>query len=262
MLMRIDGTDARPLTRKEEALLGGILRRNLIHANPNPDRVGCPGRNTLRDLAFHKRGVDAQTFGKITEHVFGCSPCVQDALVYAEEYSHERKKRRARLAAAGFAAVVVLSVAIWQFGGPHPKPEIAETAPAETLPSPSEPTVADAGNRPAPQPVAPRFEPVTIELPTSWRGATGTDQPLVIPRGRLQLEIRLPIGSPEGRYKLRISDSAGKVRKTLEGTARTNNGLTSIKVAMDTSSLYPGTYTLGLLEPGLDEWSDYPSTIK
>ena len=259
--MRIDGTDDPVLTRKEEALLGSILRRNLIHANPNPDRIGCPGRTTLRDLAFHRRAVDAETFGRITEHVFGCSPCVQDALVYAEEYSHERKKRRTRLAAAGIAAAVVLSVAVWQFGWLHPKPEIAERSPAVTPPSPAEPAVADASNQPIPEP-APRFESVTIELPTSWRGAAGTEQPLVIPRGRLQLEVRLPIGSPEGTYKLRISESAGKVRKTWKELPAPNNGITSIKVALDTSSLFPGKYTLSLLEPGLDEWSDYPVTVK
>jgi hypothetical protein len=259
--MRTDGTDDRFLTRKEEALLGSILRTNLIHANPNPDRIGCPGRNTLRDLAFHKRGVDAETFARITEHVFGCSPCVQDALVYAEEYSHERKKRRTRLAAVGIAAAVVLSVAVWQFSRLKPEPEIVAKSPAVTPRSPAEAAVADVGNQPIPEP-APRFESVTIELPTSWRGVASTDQSLVIPRGRLQLEVRLPIGSPEGTYKLRITDPAGKVRKSLEGTARTNNGITSIKVALDTSSLSSGQYTLKLLESGLDEWSDYPVTVK
>jgi hypothetical protein len=259
--MRIDGTDDRLLTRKEEALLGSILRRNLIHANPNPARIGCPGRKTLRDLAFHRRVVAAETFAKITEHVFGCSPCVQDVLVYAEEYSHETKKRRRRLAALGIAAAVVLSVAVWQFSRLKPEPEIATKSPAGTPRSPAQPAVADAGNQPIPEPAS-RFQSVTIELPTNWRGAPGSEQPIIIPRGRLQLDVRLPIGSPEGTYKLRISDPAGKVRKSLDGSARTNNGITSIKVALDTSSLISGKYTLKLLESGLDEWSDYPVTVK
>ncbi len=110
--MRIDGSDDQILTTKEEALLGSILRRNLIHANPNPERLGCPDRKMIRDLAFHTGGVSAETFGRITEHIFGCSPCAEDALVYAEEYSHERKQRRTRLGAAAFATVVVLSVAV------------------------------------------------------------------------------------------------------------------------------------------------------
>jgi len=78
----------------------------------------------------------------------------------------------------------------------------------------------------------------------------------------LELEIRFPIGSSEARYKLRILDKSGKVRTNAEGTARTDNGITSLKVALGTSDLSPGRYRLGILEPGIDEWAEYPIGVK
>jgi uncharacterized protein (DUF2141 family) len=48
----------------------------------------------------------------------------------------------------------------------------------------------------------------------------------------------------------------------MASTARTVDGITSLKVALDTSNLSPGNYALSVLEGGLDEWSDYPLTVR
>ena len=99
-------------------------------------------------------------------------------------------------------------------------------------------------------------------MPSRFRGSTVPGAPIVLGRRRLLLEIRLPIGSVEGKYKLRIVNKSGKVQKTAEATAITEDHLTRLKVPLNTSSLSPGDYKLSVLEPGLDEWSDYPVTVK
>jgi hypothetical protein len=124
------------------------------------------------------------------------------------------------------------------------------------------PMVADADNLEPKPPQVAKFEPVTIELPTRWRGPANTEKPIILPRMKMQLGIRLPIGSPDGKYKLRIVDRSGKVHKTTEGIARTLNGNTNIKSPLDTSSLSRGKYSLSILEPGLDEWADYSLALR
>lgn len=261
--MQIDESKDRILTKKEEELFGNSLRKALIHGRPNPGRIGCPDRKIIRDLAFHKRMGDTATFERVADHMFDCSPCVQDVLVYAEEYQQERKKRRWRLAVLGLAAAVLLSISIWQFDRLLPKQEVAAKSPILPARPPAESVVADAGNRRNDQPLLARFQAVAIELPTSWRGAVSNGNEIVLPRGLLQLEVRLPIGSSEGTYKLRISDGAGKVRTTSQGIARTNSGtVTSLDLPLDTSAFASGKYTLGVLEPGLDEWVEYSIRVK
>jgi len=52
------------------------------------------------------------------------------------------------------------------------------------------------------------------------------------------------------------------VEKSIEATANTENVVTRLKVALDTSDLSPGKYMLSVLEPHLDDWVDYPLTVK
>jgi hypothetical protein len=48
----------------------------------------------------------------------------------------------------------------------------------------------------------------------------------------------------------------------MASTARTVDGITGLKIALDTSNVSPGDYKLSVLEPSLDEWADYPLTLK
>jgi len=181
-------------------------------------------------------------------------------LGYAEEYKEHKKQRRAVSLALALVAVVVLSVALWAVWRMRPlQPIIAKTPDVPTQSSPP-PVVADAGN--PKQSGIPQVQSVMIVLPLSWRGTAPTERPLIIPRGHLQLEIHLPIGSPEGTYKLRIADKSGKVQKTVEGTSQAANGITRLKATLDTSDLSPGNYRINVLEPGTDEWVGYPITVK
>ena len=46
------------------------LKHTLSHDHPNPERIGCPRRETLERQARSKR-LD----GRISKHIFACSPC-------------------------------------------------------------------------------------------------------------------------------------------------------------------------------------------
>jgi len=139
------------------------------------------------------------------------------------------------------------------------KVEIASEVPPDR--SPVTPVATSAGKQQDREPEVTQYEPVRIELPPRLRGGVVAKPPIVLIRGRLLLEIRLPNGSAAGKYKLRIVNKSGKVEKSIEATVSTENGVDRLKVALDTSDLSPGNYMLSVLEPGLDEWVDYPLKV-
>ena len=247
------------LTKDEERRLGASLRKALISVNPNPSREGCPDPKTIRAIAFHKRIGTPEVFERATAHMAGCSACVRDTLGYVEEY---KEFRRRRFAALALAAGLVLAVSFWSVWRVQEKPESVETPPDVRPGSPGAAVATGGGKQQDRAPEIAQYEAVTIELPSRFRGSAVPGAPIVLSRGRLLLEIRLPIGSVEGKYKLRIVNKSGKVQKAAETTASTEDHVTRLKVSLDTSSLSPGNYTLKVLEPGLDEWSDYPLKVK
>jgi hypothetical protein len=181
---------------------------------------------------------------------------VRDALGYAEEYKELRRRRRAAQLALAFAAALVVSVTSWAIWSLQQKPRNVEIAREGPAVSPG------TGKEQGKAPEIASYETATIVLPARRRGSDAAVPKIVLSRGRLLLEIRLPNGSPEGKYKFRIVNDSGKVLKTVEATGRTENGVTRFKVALETSDLSPGDYTFSVLEPDLDEWVDYPLTVK
>ena len=216
-----------PLSKNEERRFGESLRRILISEYPNPGREGCPNPEIIRDLAFHKKIGSPQTVEQVTIHMFQCSACVRDALAYVEEYKEMKKHRHFQSVLAVVVAALILSVALWTVF--HIQPHTAMIIEQLSLPA----------------------------------AAFGFEQsPISIGRGQLQLEIRFPIGSSEGKCKLRIVDESRKVLKTAEGTVRTDHGITGLKIAFDTSDLLPGGYEISILAPGGAKWAEYPFILK
>jgi hypothetical protein len=245
------------LTNEAEQQLGEVLQKALVSENQNPGRDGCPDPKTIRDIAFHKKIGDHLVFERVTLHMAECSACVRDALGYVAEYKESRKKHRRVQIALTAVAVVAIAIAIWAMVRTQPRFEMV------VAPSSSQPVQIASDNSDRLRQPELGFEEAIIEIPSSWRGAaTFEQQQIILKSGRLNLEIRLPIGSPDGKYKLRILDNAGKVRKSAEGMALTNQGITSFKIAIDTSDFPPGGYKLSLLEPGMDEWIEYPISVK
>ncbi len=65
----------------------------LVHRDfPNPDRVGCPGRNSLVDLATCVAG--AQSSALVLAHIRQCAPCFDELKELQRRQRHERSHQR------------------------------------------------------------------------------------------------------------------------------------------------------------------------
>ena len=252
------------LTKDGERRFAENLRKVLLSDNPNPRRKGRPDPKTIRELTCLPQ--EDRYAGSVRtcdcSHV-GMLACVRDALGYAEEYKDLRKKIRA--AGVLMVITVVLAVAMsswtfWILQQKARKVEIAREVPPDQ--SPLTPVAKGAGKQQDREPEITQYEPVSIELPPRLRGGVVARPQIVLIRGRLLLEIRLPNANAAGRYKLRIVHKSGKVEKSIEATSSAENGFTRLKVALDTSDLSPGEYMLSVLETDLDVWGDYPLTVK
>jgi len=69
----------------EEEFYAEIFEGLMECAYPNPDRIGCPDPQILRDMAF-RRKVAPEIFDEVLAHMTECAPCCQQARAYADEY--------------------------------------------------------------------------------------------------------------------------------------------------------------------------------
>jgi hypothetical protein len=220
----------------EERHLLDLLARSALNDYPNPERVGCPGQEFLQALAFNRKSIPLND--PRLDHVVHCSPCFRELT----ELKSAAKSHRQRLwiASSAAAAVVVTGVALWGTGTLR-----------RILPSSSDnstPILAQidlqnrAMTRGAP-PAAPKMEPIRI------------------PSGPLKLSILLPVGSEPGMYQLEVLKDVDKPLIAESGQASIINGTTTLKVSVNTSSLNPGTYLLGIRQPPLD-WAFNPIRVE
>jgi len=254
------------LTKEQEARLKESLQESLASANPNPDRIGCPSPRILRDVAFHKKLGNPKLFEEVTLHLAQCSACVRDAIEYGEEYKDYRQQGRRRhknAALLAAAAGVILSVAVWTIWQFQTKPpRIDQARDVGTPPAGGSPANRDEG-REKKQPQVTEYQRASLELPSRWRNDPRAEQPtLALSRGKLLVTVRLPVGSPDGKYEFRILDQSKKVLAALQGTARTENGVTALTIPIDSSNWPAGNYTLNVSEPELDVWVEYGLEIK
>jgi hypothetical protein len=91
--------------------------------------------------------------------------------------------------------------------------------------------------------------------------ANPNEQPLEVHRAATHLDIYLPLGSGEGPYDVRIVTHAGESILTLDGTAKLNNHITSLQVAVSLIAARPGRYTLQIRKNGSD-WNSYPLVLR
>lgn len=251
------------MTKSEEELRVKILKKAYMTVNPNPERKGCPEPKVLRDVAFHRNIGTLEQFEAIMDHLTKCSACVRDHVAFVEEYQ-EKKKRNQQIKRSllGLVAVLVIAVAIWAIWRPRPKQEIAVQPSEPKQQESGNPVALDTGNHRNNPPQIAQLESVTIDIPAKLRGSAETGNPIVLNRGKLNAEFRMPIGSPEGKYKLRILDDSGKALLAVERTASKVNGITSFKSPLDTSNLSPSEYRLSIQEPDDVGWNDHPLIIK
>jgi len=218
-------------TEGERQLLK-LLKESALHDYPNPERHGCPGRDFLRQLAFHRSSIPASD--PRVEHVVHCSPCFREFTEIREQAP--RRYRTALIAAA--AAVLAIAVSVWIF---------TRSRSAETI---THPQIAQ--NRgPVRKPISAFIDFRKISVTRGASGEPRYNAPKV-PRGVLSLTILLPFGTEAGKYEVQIQREVDKPLVIASGTAVIADGVTTLRVRLDTSNLPPNRYLLGARRPPLD----------
>lgn len=218
----------KPYSAKEEKRALDTLGRGLVREFPNPERAGCPGSDILRGIAFHR--VPLAQAEAYLDHLTSCSPCYRDFSQFREAYQLRRKRT---LLAVAASILVVATAGTWWVIRAQNEIRFAQSA------------VLDLRNRS----VARGSEPVP------------TEPPLEIRRNVARMDIYLPLGSTEGPYEVRIVTASGESILIANGTAKLNDHITSLQVAVNLSSTSPGRYSLQVRKAD-SEWNSYPLLLR
>jgi hypothetical protein len=203
-------------------------------ANPNPTRMGCPGKDVLQSAAQKALPIDHPVF----EHLAGCSACYQE---FRQLQQPVRVPSRVRPALAA-AAVVLLAVAgVTYFGRNR----------VIGFPSDTQPNAA--------------IQPLLIDYrgESTTRSEAGDPLPksVTVPRANVVATILLPMGSEPGQYELRLLDGAKRSRLAREASGDLKDFAVRVDVNLDLRSLPSGAYTLEIRRSG-EEWDPHPLVIR
>jgi len=213
----------------------------LRHANPNPDRIGCPPAEELRALALRKRSISDPLY----DHLSKCSECFVavreiQRVHGVQPQTAPRDFTRSWLVAAAILCIVAGS--IWfvkQSRAGNPPPLVAKSQvklPSATLDL--RPFAISRGD-----------EPVT-PVP-----------PLELPKTHQTVVIQLPIASAEGEYSLKLLNAELVPQMNSNPTARIISGITTISTDLDLGKVPAGKYTLALKrEP--EDWRYFPLVLR
>ena len=234
--MTNDGQRSDPLRFQIENEMDLLLGR----AHPNPTREGCPPRDLLVSLSRRELPIGDPAY----EHFSKCSPCYQElrALQQADAAALKAAERRKRLAYAA-AAVLVLGIAGSWFA-------LRRAGDVDRIAQPVTHT--------APQSARLDLRPLAVTRSEEQKVEAA---PLVVPRGRVNATILLPVGSSPGEYDVRILDADLRARATAKGSAEIRNYITTLEAVIDVSALEAGDYQLTLRRDG-SEWQMFPLRVR
>lgn len=186
-----------------------ILQQAALRDFPNPDRVGCPSKDTLNAMARRRRATSEAEL----HHITHCSPCFATFL----EIRRSIRKQHLTYTALGVACaalILCVSLALHVRITRQPIPVIAHW---------------------------------DLENSSLTRGMA--DQPqarLEVPAKRGKIIVRLPLGSDDGQYDIEIwtaHETRSVIRKA-RGVAAIHDGHTNLVIQMDLSTVGGGNYFL------------------
>ncbi len=257
----------------EEILPRGTLKREIKKQSPNTGRFGCPSPSVLREMAG-----DSQAHTKLFYHVLLCGACVEDFERYRKQLTQPRSRllRDLLFTAAG----MLLTLGIWWCLSKalliSQYEKISQRQPTSSPSRQSLPTAVNSSiQRKANDSKIPSLNaaiPVEIvesSLPIveyTIFSATRDAEPefsepetLSLRRARTKLRIHLPLGSEEGRYKVRLQRKAdAKVVMSQIARASKGNEFT-LTIEGDFGKLRSGAYSLEIFPPGsMGQLPEYP----
>jgi len=75
-------------TETEEDVFMDELRKEIIRAYPNPDRVGCPDESALRRVVFGEIN-EYPDSDAVMQHAMKCGPCTRQVSIFVKEKSRK-----------------------------------------------------------------------------------------------------------------------------------------------------------------------------
>jgi hypothetical protein len=212
------------LELSDDALLDTIYSS----ADPNPDRIGCPPRETLRELAMRTRPLS----DPLWDHVMECAPCRVDVREMGRGRAVTPMPSPTRPFGMVAAAVFVLGIGLgaWMLtrGPGAPTPVIGDLRPYTVMRS-DQPQVSGSA--------------------------------LVLPRRLVRLTLLMPTGSEPGRYELEVRGSDGLARATASGDATLQDLITRLASEIDLRSTPRGPCLLATRRTG-EGWQTFPIRIQ
>ena len=249
-----------------------LVQRGINHFAgdyPNSERTNCPPLELLGELVQSRKLPGDEIRG----HLFTCSECFVD---YREELSRRRESqsgvavaketRTPRLVpvlAAALVGIVTLSAVLLVKRKQEPAGDVANvnsnldgerypaaddkpanlrsTSPAPTLPQPSTSPRPSPKRRNTSRPlVAENRLTIDIDSYNALRGAGRSEErPVLLKTTKNELTIKMPDGSPAGRYRVSLADPFGTPLRSVETISR--DGL-QLRLKLDLSLVKPGKY--------------------
>jgi hypothetical protein len=198
-------------------------------ASPNPQRIGCPGQESLRAAARKALPMEHATY----DHLAECSEC------YREFRQCQQRRAGQRWYRFGVAAAAVLVVAV--VGGVYAGRDYG----------------FGSGN----------IKSQAMVLDYRNEGATRSEAgdparlPKTLPRTSVAATILPPIGSEPGEYEVRLVDGGGHVKLSRAVAGEMQNFAVQFNVNFDLRSFARGPYSLEIRRIG-EDWDPHPVMIR
>lgn len=237
----------------DDTLLFEKLQEHVLEKYPNPERIGCIVRATLKEWVYTPEKLDLSDPKYL--HVLKCAECTRE-LIELRRLRNEQSERAnigvlsrqypaSNWRWAVFASVILCCLAVAGAGVIYWRSHYVAT-PAQ---------VAESA-------------PVAVTIDLSQAGTTrGTDTSTapvgVLPRRRVTAHVVLPNFSPGGIYVISVTTDRGGASEKATGRAVANvHGFhADLTVALDLRSLPPGTYFLATTHQGDPASYFYPLTV-
>lgn len=237
-------------------VFGDDLDEVLGRANPNPDRIGCPPRDTLVELARRTRPMDDPAY----QHLLKCSPCYRE--VRAMQTQAAPAARRSRVAPAAWLAMaaalilVALGAVLWQGSGQQQEPAapvVARNEPPAVVTPPPASTVAPT--------VRTELDLRKFSVFRSGEAQRPPQEVVTLPAGLVDLTLLLPVGSEPGAYEVQLLDPDLKSIAGGRGTGEVRNFVTTVRVALDLTQAPKGSHQLAVRRQG-DQWRLFAARVE
>ncbi len=215
----------------------------LSRANPNPNRAGCPPRETLIALARRAQPINDPAY----EHLVKCSPCYREFRALQEAGTSSLPAAAARRSSdwmLGAAAVllVALTGVWWLTRGERSAQDTA---------------VASLANR---TPVQAQLDLRKFAVLRSEQAAADATA-VRLPATLVDVTLLLPVGAEPGSYDVKLLDGQLRSKGEATGTATIADFVTTLNVRLDLQPFAPGAYQLAVRRQG-DNWRMFPADVR